>query len=328
MVAVLRNTATRWRKRARAWAAKRQGTDPQRLELESRRVYILPTRAGLIFAVIVFTMLLGAMNYNNNMGFALTFLLAGIGIVSIHHCHHNLTGLLLQAVAASPVFAGDDLRFRFTLENPSRDTRWQLKLGWDGGPTQVTELEPGERGTVTLCQPTHKRGRIKLPRLRVSTQYPLGLFQAWAWVNMDLDGLAYPQPAARASGTATGAPGRRDQGRDTSGDDDYSGMRDWREGDPPRRIAWKVLARTGQKLVSEYHGGAPMPRWIDWESEPAADDEERLSRLARRVLDADDGAWEYGLRMPGGQVGPGVGPDHRHRCLELLALHGRHEARA
>lgn len=320
MAAVLQGARNRLALRARAWALRRQGTDPAAVTLNSSRLYILPTRAGLLFAVIVFTMLLGAMNYNNNLGFALAFLLAGIGLVSMHHCHHTLNGLAVRALGAAPVFAGEDLQFRFTIENPGRRARWQLALGWDGGTTVMTELEPGEHRSVQLSLPATHRGRITAPRLQVSTRFPLGLFRAWTWVNMDLAGLAYPRPATRANGRATGEPGRRETGLDTAGDDDYAGLRAWRPGDPPRRIAWKILARTGQKMVSEYRSDAAVPRWIDWASEHAPDTEQRIAQLARRVIDASLEPRDYGLRIPGHTINPARGDGHRHDCLRALAL--------
>jgi len=327
MAAVLQTAANSLGRRLRRWAAARQGTDPVCVELEPRRVYILPTRAGLVFGAIVFTMLLGAMNYSNNMGFALTFLLAALGIVSIHHCHHNLRGLSLRALGARPVYAGEPLLFRFALENPGLAARWQIDLRWDGGPATAVELAPGERRLISLPLPTARRGRRRAPRLSISTRFPLGLFRAWAWVDMDLAGLVYPQPASRASGTPRGESGRQETGRDTTGDDDYSGLRDWRQGDPPKRIAWKALARTGQKLVSEYLSGTPLPRWIDWESEPAGNIERRIARLARRVLDADASGLDYGLRIPGSELAPARGEEHRHRCLRALALFGEDAGR-
>jgi len=307
-------------RRARAWAQRRHGVDPARLSLDSNRIYILPTRAGLIFGVIVFTMLLGAMNYNNNMGFALTFLLTGIGLVSIYHCHHNLAGLVISAGGANPVFAGESLDFRFVLSNPGTQARYQLRLGWDGGALSVIELEPGAQKTVGLSLPASQRGLVRAPRLQVSTLYPLGLLRAWSWINMDLQGLAYPRPAEVSLGVSLGDQGRHEAGQDPAGDDDYSGMRPWRAGDPPRRIAWKVLARTGQTLVSEYRSGAPLPVWIDWDSEPAGDLETRIARLARRVINAGQSGADYGLRVPGQIIGPARDSAHRHRCLECLAL--------
>jgi len=311
---------TRLGARARAWARRRQGVDSSRTTLHTGRIYILPTRAGVIFGVILFTMLLGAMNYNNNLGFALTFLLAGVGIVSMHHCHHNLAGLQIQALGAQPVFAGDPLVFRFQLENDSRQARWQLRLGWDGHYPLTTELTAGSRRRLNLALPTEHRGRLSTPRLQISTLYPLGLLKAWAWVNMELDGLVYPQPAPTANGQDRGESGQHEDGHDTSGEEDFSGLRDWRPGDPPRRIAWKVLARTGQTLVSEYRSGSPAPLWIDWDSESHNDPERRIAALTRRVLAAHHAGRVYGLRLPGVELPPGSGQAQLGRCLEKLAL--------
>lgn len=303
----------------RAWAKRRQGTDAPDVELQSRRIYILPTRAGLIFALIAFVMMLGAMNYNNNLGFALTFLLAAVGVVSIHHCHHNLAQLRLSALGAEPVFAGDSWQFRFRLHNDRQHTRWQTRLTWDGNAQEVcVDLDGNAQALLELPLDAPGRGFHPVPRLRVATCYPLGLFEAWSWLNFDIKGLAYPRPAPRASGLATGDPART--GLDASGDDDYAGMRQWRPGDSPRRIAWKALARTGQKLVHEYRGGAGAPVWIDWDSESGNDNEQRIARLARRVLDAAASGAEFGLRVPGVVVQPDQGLEQRHRCLRALAL--------
>jgi uncharacterized protein (DUF58 family) len=311
---------TRVGARARAWARRRQGIDPARTTLHTGRIYILPTRAGVIFGVILFTMLLGAMNYNNNLGFALTFLLAGVGIVSMHHCHHNLAGLRLQALGAQPVFAGETLRFRFQLENDSAQARWQLRLGWDGHDSVTTELPADGRRQLALALPTEQRGRLSAPRLQISTLYPLGLLKAWAWVNMELDAVVYPQPAPSATGRDRGETGQHEDGHGTSGEEDFSGLRDWRPGDPPRRIAWKVLARTGQTLVSEYLSGSPAALWIEWDSEPGGDPEQRIARLTRRVLNAQQSGRVFGLRLPGVEVPPASGQLHLSRCLEQLAM--------
>ena len=307
-------------RRARAWAWRRQGIDPAHVELESRRIYILPTRAGIIFGLIVFTMLLGSMNYNNNMGIALTFLLAGIGIVSIHHCHRNLLGLVVQFRGVRPVFAGERLQFTFALSNPSAKTRWQIWLGWDG-QEPICEEVPAEDGLpVTLPLPTEIRGRLQAPRIKVSTRYPLGLFRSWAWLNMDLPALVYPRPARRADLELSGDPGMQTTGRRTGGDDDFSGLRDYRTGDSPRRIAWKALARTGETLVTEYRDGAADRIWIDWDQLPPAGTEARIAMLTRLVLDAHRDQRSFGLRVPGACIEPGQGARHRHECLQCLAL--------
>ncbi|MFQ5634257.1 MAG: DUF58 domain-containing protein [Gammaproteobacteria bacterium] len=308
--------------RVQRWARNRQGTDPASTHLAARRIYILPTRAGLIFGFIVFTMLLGAMNYNNNMGFVLTFLLAGIGVISIHHCHRNLADLYLHFLGAHPVFAGDDLLFLVVIENRSRVSRWQIRLAWDDNSTVCNELQAESRERIALCVRTSTRGYVPVPRIQLSTRFPLGLLRAWAWVNIDDRELVYPAPERRASGDHFGHSGHTTSGYDRGGDDDFSGLRDYRLGDPPRHIAWKALARTGETLVTEYRSGTRDLVWIDWKDFPGTATEARLAALARKVLDTDGAGHRYGLRMPAREIRPATGAAHRHECLKALALFG------
>lgn len=320
MNAIARRLASRFENKAQAWARRRQGIDPTSVRLASRRIYILPTRAGLIFAAVVFTMLLGSMNYNNNMGFALTFLLVGIGIISIYHCHRNLADICIHFTGSHPVFAGETARFEFIIENPSGCTREQLRFGDGPRPDICDSLPPGARRPVSRRIATDRRGTLHLPRQSLSCRYPLGLCRAWTWIDMDITEIVYPKPAPAAQWSAPDATGLATTGRRTRGDDDFSGLRHYRLGDPPKRIAWKVLARTGDMLITEYDAAGDNPTWIDWQAFAPADTEQRLSLMARRVVDADTAGQPWGLRLPGQTLEPQRGAAHRHACLSALAL--------
>ncbi len=266
-------------------------------------------------------MLLGSMNYNNNMGFALTFLLAGIGIISIYHCHRNLADLCLHFSGSKPAFAGEFVRFNFVIENESPYSRTQLRFGHNGSQEICDSLASNQRQHVNVRIESSRRGRLGLPRLLLSTRYPLGLFRAWAWINMDITEVVYPQPVPSAPMTITNHGGHSTSGQRSPGDDDFSGLKNYQIGDPPKRIAWKILARTGETLISEYHGGAHDLVWIDWDDCPASNTEQRLSLLTRRVLDAEAAGNAWGLRIPGQVIGPDRGATHQHQCLRALALY-------
>jgi uncharacterized protein (DUF58 family) len=302
------------------WARRRQGVDPHTSRLASRRIYILPTRPGVIYAAIVFTMLLGSMNYNNNLGFAMTFLLAGIGIISIYHCHRNLADAGLKFSGSQPAFAGESVRFNFVIENPSPYTRAQLRFGHGRRQEICDRLAENERQNVSVRIDSPRRGRLVMPRLLISTRYPLGLFRAWAWINMDVQEIVYPQPDPAAPKTFTSSGGHATSGHRSPGDDDFTGLKNYQLGDPPKRIAWKVFARTGETLITEYHGGAQDLVWINWNDYPAISPEQRLSLLARRILDTEAAGIAWGLRIPDRTIGPASGTAHQHECLTALAL--------
>jgi len=310
------------RNRAARWARRRQGIDAPVTELRAGRVYILPTGVGIVFALMAFAMLLGSMNYNNNMGFALTFLLAAIAIVSIYQTHRNLLGLTISCRGAEPVFAGESLIFEFVLENAQDRERPQIRIGWDGQPGAWFDLPAASRERVSRPLETYQRGAVAMPRLHVSTQFPIGLFRAWSWINMDAEALVYPYPAPPPAPMPPGGPGGENRGTDVDTDGDFSGLREYRAGDSPRRIAWKALARTGEKVVVEYHSGVSDNLVVDWRAlPPGLGTERRIALLARQLLDADAAGYNYALRLPGQQTATAGGERHRHECLRRLALY-------
>ena len=310
------------RRRVLAWADARQGRDPDPVVLARRRIYILPTRQGAIFGLLLLAMLLGSMNYSSNLGYTVTFMLAALGFVAMHHTHRNLEKLELHAGYAPPVFAGDEARFPLIARNNASVMRGGIALD-NGRHTQdICDLAPGDAATLTLRVPAKARGWLRPVRFGIHTTYPFGLFRAWAWLRMDLACLVYPQPAP-PGGAPLPAVMEAGSGRtESSGQDDFSGLRGYRAGDAPRHIAWRASARTdGDLLVKEFHGGGTATRWLDWDAtrnEGAT--EARISRLTRWVMDAQAADEHWGLRLPGEEIPLGSGETHYQRCLRTLAL--------
>jgi len=315
--------------RLQRWAQRRQGPDGEFVELHQGRVYILPTRSGLVFGAVFFTMLLGALNYSNNMGFALAFLLTAVAVVSIHHCQRNLAGLRLSVSGCAPVFAGELMECTLHLTNPGRGPRWQIAAGPATERTPAVDLPPGASGELTLRLATAQRGRLHCPAIRVSTRHPLGLFESWAWLYPQRELLVYPRPAESVSvRLPPAAPDFENAGESVRGTDEFVGLRPPLPGESLSRMAWKAWARTGQLLAKDYRSGAGSS-WLDWNALPAGDPEERLSQLARLVIDAEAAGQLFGLRLPGVELPPMAGQDHVHRCLAVLATYnGELRARA
>ena len=307
-------------RRARRWARKRQGPDASSTTLTSGRVYILPTGVGLVYALTVFAMLLGSMNYNNNLAFGLTFLLAALGLVSMHVCQRTLVGLELTFAGADPVFAGQTALFRIAISNPSRNYRCQIQIYAEGTASDIANIEPGASEIFELKLTTDKRGWISLPRFGVRSLYPLELFRSWGWLHMDLAALVYPRPAEDALEPPPTRAERGHRQHDARGEEDFAGLRQFNPGDSPRHVAWKAYARTGELLSKRFSGADTSSQWLDFEQIRVDDLESRLSILTRWIVDADRGQRDYGLRLPGAEFAPGHGERHRHRCLEALAL--------
>jgi uncharacterized protein (DUF58 family) len=289
-----------------------------RVRLAYRQVFILPTRLGWGFALLLLLMLVGAINYNNSLAYALSFLLAGLGQVALYHTYRNLIGLELQAGATRDGFAGGSAAFELRLHNPSARTRPALSAGLERASRQTTGIPANHSVSLWLARPAHRRGRLPSGTLLLETRYPLGLFRTWTRLRLAQTAWVYPRPApAPPPPQAPRLPSEAgDQGR---GSDDFRGFRPFHSGDSLRHVHWKAVARGQGMLTKEFGGDRVEECWFDWEALPGMDPEARLSVLCRWVLDAAERRQHFGLRLPGCRLGPDQGPAHRERCLRALA---------
>lgn len=294
--------------------------------LTQRRIFILPTGAGVLYAVVLAVMLLGAINYNLALGHALVFLLAGLGIAGMVHTFRNLAGLSIAGGRVEPVFVGETAHFPLHLTNDRDVPRLGLEFQVADAPVVTTDMQPNDCCRVELPLPARQRGWFDLPRVRLSTRYPLGFFVAWSYPQPVMRCLVYPRPLEHPLPPPAPAAASGEQ-RGTAGHEDFAGLRQHQPADSPRHVAWKAVARDFDHrplLVKQFAGGAQCELWLDWRDlPPGTDVETRLSIIAGWVLAADAAAVLYGLRLPGTELELGQGSAHRARSLESLALFGR-----
>lgn len=296
------------------------------LTLDRRHLYILPTRSGLGFAVLLLAMLTTSLNYNISLGFALTFLLVGIGMACMWMAYRNLLDLEVAAGPVSPAFAGDAAVFALHVSQREDVARIGIE-GRAASTRDLVEATPltidGQGGGELVVRlPAPRRGRLALPRVTLSSRFPFGLFRVWSYADFPLETLVYPAPEPDAPPLPMTA--RPDDGDDgataVAAEDGIDQLRKYRPGDPLHRIAWKHSARTGRWMSRTGQAQRQPACWIDWHALPLSmETEDRLSRLCAWVLAADDRA-EIGLRLPGVEIPPGHGAAHRRACLEALAL--------
>jgi uncharacterized protein (DUF58 family) len=320
------------RARFRAWwQARLPLTDTW--TLGQRNVYILPTRAGATFALTLIVMLLAAINYQLNLGYALTFLLAGAGLVSMHVTHANLRGLTLHLKPTAPVFAGEPALLDVVVTNPGRE-RPGLALRFEEQPRAQAGAAaasaswfdaPGQgQASVHLAMVPARRGWHAVPVLVVETVFPFGLFRAWTVWRPAQRVLAWPKPEPHPPPLPAAAAIHGDERPTQAGTGgELDGVRPWRRGDTMRQVVWKKVARSGELVSRETAGTAQRELWLDWMDTPPGDPELRLSRLAAWVLQAQREQIDAGLRLPGGrELSPDQGDAHRRAALDLLAQHG------
>ncbi|MBA4175114.1 MAG: DUF58 domain-containing protein [Leptothrix sp. (in: Bacteria)] len=306
-------------------------------QLGQRNVYILPTRAGFTFGATLLVMLVASINYQLSLGYALTFLLAGAGLVSMHLTHGNLRGLTLHLRAPAPVFAGDAAALEVVITNPGHE-RHALDLRFDGAPIvgHAGPAGPGGHAGVSCDAPRLGEARVHLslvpprrgwhdvPTLQVETRFPFGLFRAWTVWRPAARVLAWPRPEQPAPPLPPAAASAGDEHTTRRGaGSELDGVRPWRRGDTMRQVVWKKVARSGKLVSRETAGATRRELWLHWHDTYGArggDVEQRLSRLAAWLLRADADGVDFGLQLPGRDLPPGQGDAHRRAALDLLAL--------
>jgi uncharacterized protein (DUF58 family) len=308
------------RRRGAAWARRRQGEDRLPIRISTRRVYILPTRAGMAFAILLFVMLLAGLNYANNVALLLTFLLAGFALIAMHLTHRNLVGVVARHASGVNAFAGEHALLPVTLESAGKVRRFAIDCEAQGS-TRVSVTIP-EAGSVRadLAVELQRRGRLTIRRIKLSTAFPFGLFRAWSYLHIDVSLLAWPVPRGRLEAPAEATSGGDSPVVHRAGDEEWAGLREFRTGDSPRQVAWAAFARGRGLLVKTYQSPATHHRIFDLASVPGPL-EARLEQLAAWVVAAHARGERYGLKIGTTEFAPDAGNEHRRRCLDALALH-------
>jgi len=305
-----------------SWLFQLGGPEPGVIVLVQRRVFILPTRHGLVFACVLLLLLAGSINYNLSLGFVLTFLLSAMGINAMIYTFRNLANLRLSGGRARPVFAGESARFVVNVENGSEADRYSIGLTRDKKEAEFVDVLARTTVAVSVGVPAPRRGILTPGRLTLFTRYPMGLYYAWAYLTLDMHCIVYPRPAPPGLPLPEAASSSGEGAEHGRGQEDFSGVRQYHRGDSPRHIAWKVAARDQGLFTKQFAGRAETELWLDWNVlPPGLSVEDKLSRLARWVLDAYAAGLSFGLRIPGRTVDIGTGEMQREHCLEALALY-------
>ena len=299
--------------------------------LTQRNVYILPTGAGLMLGATLLVLLVAAINYQLNLGYLLTFLLAGSALVGMHLCHGTLRGLTLHLVPPDPVFAGASTVLTIQLASQRKRVRHGIGLSILGAAHWAwTDVPAQGSSTVHVAFKAARRGLQLVPALTAETRFPLGTFRVWTVWRPASKVLVYPAPETMPPPLPAGEPraGGGAQTHQLSGGE-YDGVRAYRRGDPLKLVVWKKAAKADQLVSRDTQQAQRFELWLDLAQSgvPGAvagsgtQLEHGLSRLCAWVLAAQGQNVTYGLRLGAQEVLPASGEAHKRRCLEALALY-------
>ncbi len=310
-----------WRQHFAFWVERR--IPPARnIVLTHRNIFIIPNKQGLGFLLVLGLMFIGAVNYEISLAFALVFLLLGVFILSIFYTFRNLAGLHLSAVPGSSVFAGEKAEIVVILNRHGQRSYENVQVSFKGSRKLACDLLDATEQRLVLYVPTAQRGYFAPGRLVVETVFPLGICRAWSLLDLDFRTLVYPRPVECDLDWILANQQHSGNTTVVRGNDDFHGLRDYREGDSLKHVAWKILARGQGMYTKEYSSNIDEKIWLRWDMFADLGVEERLSRLCWCVIKLDTAGIDYGLDLPHFKLPPAKGQVQYSQALQALALFG------
>lgn len=332
MISALRKRFWSW------WQSRLPLTDT--LTLTQRNVYILPTRAGWMLALTLLVLLIASINYQLNLGYLLTFMLAGAAVVGMHVTHGNLRGITMNLIAGRAdsmpgsgqfhsIFAGSIAQIEVRLSHSRKSQRPSIGLallddahGQQRSPHWAWADVPAQgSSTVNVAFKAQRRGLHRVPNLQAETRYPLGTFRVWTIWRPKSEVLVYPAPEPHAPPLPPGEPrsggGGAARAQNTG---EFDGVRAYRRGDPLKLVVWKKAAKSDELVSRDSSDAQRYELWLDYAACATTEHEAKLSRLTAWVIAADKLGSDFGLRLPGREIKPASGEAHKRACLEALAL--------
>jgi uncharacterized protein (DUF58 family) len=289
--------------------------------LNPRQIYILPTRWGILYAVMLILLLVGSINYSISLGYYVTFLLASLGNMAMLHTWRNLVHLQIIILPASTVFAGEALQMQLQIADTKHRARYAIAAQFEGNLVVSEDILANGNQTFLVPLQTQQRGWHTLPRIKLHTEFPLMLFHAWAYVDSPQQVLVYPKPIANSTAPPVSNIGQTGgKNHVARGDEDFDGHKTYQIGDAPSRVDWKASSKGVGMLSKQYSGDGSAILLLDWAQTSGLAFEARISQLTRWVIDAHTAAQHFGLKLPNLILPPDNSEVHYHEALKALAL--------
>jgi len=123
-------------------------------------------------------------------------------------------------------------------------------------PRPLPTVPQAGQTEVTVEITPLRRGHLRFRGVTIARPDPLGLVQALKSIELPQSLLVlprrYPMPEIRIAGTRKYQPGGVALASTVGDSEEFVSLRDYRSGDPMRRIHWKSFARVGRPVVKEY----------------------------------------------------------------------------
>lgn len=292
--------------------------------LNQSRIFIVPTRQGLMLLVVAIGLLLLAINFETPLNYGFAFWLIAMLFVSVQLTFRNMTGLTITALPGSLVGPRETCAIPIRLTSASKRHRGNIELIHPDWGVVHASLHQGEGHCVLPVSSIH-RGPIKLPRFRIESRFPFGLVVAWSHLQLSSCGWAYPESIVGRRITSGGAKDDENASIDDhfliAGSEDFHQLREYSPGDAISRIHWPSFSKD-QLVVKTFSDYQQTDEWLDWNQFPHLETEDKLSALAGLAESYFSQQRVYGLKLPNRDVPMGQGGSHLQQVRQALAEYG------
>lgn len=263
------------------------------------------------------------MNTGNNLLYLLVSALLGFMAVTGFCGQRNLHRLELQLLPCADLFAATPGTLRIRIRNRQRTIpAYLLEISIADHKVLVPELAANSSEEIEIPVTMPSRGKHPAPFFQISSCFPVNFFVRSGQYRPTQTLLVFPRPLA------TPLPVQHDVRRIASdlqvavagGDGDLRSIEDYRPGDPPRAIHWKLSARHDNLKTKQLNRQAAKTMVLDPEQFDGLL-EERLGRCAYLVNRCIHQHCPVGLVIGSRRFAPAVGRGHQLRLLKELALY-------
>lgn len=289
--------------------------------LNPRQIYILPTRWGGLYAVMLLLLLVGSINYSISLGYYVTFLLASLGNMAMLHTWRNLVHLQMTTLPTKAVFAGNVAQVPVQIADSKKRSRYTIAAQFENNVHRTDDIASNASQNMLLPLQTQQRGWLTLPHIKLYTEFPLSLFHAWAYVESPQQLMVYAKPSdSNLAPPISGNGQTNGKNHSARGDEDFDGHKTYQIGDAPSRVDWKASSKGIGMFTKQYSGNGSATLLLDWDMTKGLDFEARISLLTKWVIDAHAAKQHFTLRLPHLSLPPDDAETHYHQALQALAL--------
>lgn len=294
--------------------------------LKDHRVYIVPSKNGLIYLFTSIMVLLLGVIYSNNTALLISFLLISLFLLHMFFTNFNLAGLRIRNLSIKDSYLGETFNLNMQIENSTRSEFHSLHLDLhftdkESLTVKIPTISAQEHSRIEVPFRLDKRGVFSLSKVTLWTRFPMGLFYAWSPVSFQVEFCAYPKALGVSLHDQLIVKTFDEESLEVQKQDigDFHEHSKYVSGSPLKNIDWKVFAKTEKLYLKNYSQGDI--KYYRFQLNPAKNIEQELSQLSLWIRDISKTHNMWSLQIENTEIGPGNGDHFFKLTMKELAAY-------